>query len=159
MGGGVRGKLSACVTQVLPRVMMMSVSIPVSHVFPSGGHLVTPMPGATPTKPGSASLPFFGIDLALLDGAGNVSLWVDGVLLASSWEDCFLEWDWMIRSLVPSIYLSPLFPFTWVAFHHRSTGCIPKGESHVLYVRACVLGGVRVACVDRACTARVCASE
>ena len=30
------------------------------------------MPGATPTKPGSATLPFFGIDVALLDGSGNV---------------------------------------------------------------------------------------
>ena len=104
----MRGKLSACGTQVFLRVMMMSVSIPLCHVLPSGGHLVTPMPGATPTKPGSATLPFFGIDLALLDGAGNVSLWVDGVLLASSWVYCFLEWDLLIRSSVPSTYLSPL---------------------------------------------------
>ena len=27
----------------------------------TGGHLLTPLPGATATKPGSATLPFFGI--------------------------------------------------------------------------------------------------
>lgn len=29
--------------------------------------MVTPLPGATPTKPGSATLPFFGVDTAVLD--------------------------------------------------------------------------------------------
>lgn len=33
----------------------------------SGGHIITPLPGATKTKPGSATLPFFGIELAVLD--------------------------------------------------------------------------------------------
>nr|AOE43279.1 acetyl-CoA synthetase/acetyl-CoA ligase [Cavenderia deminutiva] len=33
----------------------------------SGGHLVSPLPGAIPTKPGSATFPFFGIRLAVLD--------------------------------------------------------------------------------------------
>ncbi|KAI8816151.1 uncharacterized protein EV422DRAFT_546951 [Fimicolochytrium jonesii] len=33
----------------------------------TGSIIVTPMPGATPTKPGSATLPFFGIDIAVLD--------------------------------------------------------------------------------------------
>lgn len=33
----------------------------------SGGHLLTPLPGCTPSKPGSATLPFFGIDAVLLD--------------------------------------------------------------------------------------------
>ncbi len=36
----------------------------------TGGHIVTPLPGATPTKPGSATLPFFGVDIALLDKSG-----------------------------------------------------------------------------------------
>lgn len=38
----------------------------------SGGVLLTPLPGATPTKPGSATNPFLGIDAALLDAGGNV---------------------------------------------------------------------------------------
>ncbi|KAF9438025.1 acetyl-CoA synthetase [Entomortierella beljakovae] len=33
----------------------------------TGSHIVTPLPGAIPTKPGSATVPFFGIDLAILD--------------------------------------------------------------------------------------------
>ena len=33
----------------------------------TGGIIVTPLPGCTPLKPGSATLPFFGVDLALLD--------------------------------------------------------------------------------------------
>ncbi|KAF9208187.1 acetyl-CoA synthetase [Haplosporangium sp. Z 27] len=33
----------------------------------TGSHIVTPIPGATPTKAGSAAFPFFGIDLAILD--------------------------------------------------------------------------------------------
>ncbi len=35
----------------------------------TGGHLLTPLPGATPTKPGSATRPFFGIQPAILDSA------------------------------------------------------------------------------------------
>jgi acetyl-CoA synthetase len=37
----------------------------------TGGILITPLPGATTTKPGSATLPFFGIDAAVLDEDGN----------------------------------------------------------------------------------------
>lgn len=33
--------------------------------------MLTPLPGATPTKPGSATLPFFGVEPALLDAEGN----------------------------------------------------------------------------------------
>jgi acetyl-CoA synthetase len=33
----------------------------------TGGHLLTPLPGATATKPGSATLPFFGVVPAVLD--------------------------------------------------------------------------------------------
>ncbi len=33
----------------------------------TGGILITPLPGATPTKPGSAMLPFFGVKPLLLD--------------------------------------------------------------------------------------------
>jgi acetyl-CoA synthetase len=37
----------------------------------TGGILITPMPGATALKPGSASRPFFGVVPALLDAEGN----------------------------------------------------------------------------------------
>lgn len=37
----------------------------------TGSIMITPLPGATPTKPGSATLPFFGIDAAIVDDRGT----------------------------------------------------------------------------------------
>ena len=37
----------------------------------TGGILITPLPGATPTKPGSATLPFFGVQPLLVDDQGE----------------------------------------------------------------------------------------
>ena len=37
----------------------------------TGGHMITPLPGATELKPGSATRPFFGIQPALFDPEGN----------------------------------------------------------------------------------------
>ncbi len=38
----------------------------------TGGILITPLPGATKLKPGSATLPFFGVQPALVDNDGNL---------------------------------------------------------------------------------------
>ncbi len=38
----------------------------------TGGILLTPLPGATALKPGSATLPFFGIEPAICDHEGNI---------------------------------------------------------------------------------------
>ena len=38
----------------------------------TGGHLITPLPGATRLKPGSATLPFFGVVPAIVDNEGKV---------------------------------------------------------------------------------------
>jgi acetyl-CoA synthetase len=38
----------------------------------TGGALITPLPGATPLKPGSATRPFFGVQPALVDAEGKV---------------------------------------------------------------------------------------
>jgi acetyl-CoA synthetase len=38
----------------------------------TGGILITPLPGATPAKPGSATLPFFGVKPVLVDDDGKV---------------------------------------------------------------------------------------
>jgi acetyl-CoA synthetase len=55
----------------------------------TGSHVVTPLAGVTPTKPGSACLPFFGIDTVLIDPVSGVELQgngVEGVLaFKSSW--------------------------------------------------------------------------
>ncbi len=37
----------------------------------TGGIMITPLPGVTDLKPGAASMPFFGVQLALLDADGN----------------------------------------------------------------------------------------
>lgn len=49
----------------------------------TGSHVITPLAAITPTKPGSASLPFFGIDPAILDPTTGKELMgnnVEGVL-------------------------------------------------------------------------------
>ena len=37
----------------------------------TGGHMLTPLPGATPTTPGSCTKPFFGIDAAVVNDDGS----------------------------------------------------------------------------------------
>jgi acetyl-CoA synthetase len=37
----------------------------------TGGHLITPLPGATALKPGSATTPFFGVVPAIVDAEGK----------------------------------------------------------------------------------------
>jgi acetyl-CoA synthetase len=37
----------------------------------TGAIMITPLPGVTPTKPGSATLPFFGVDAAVVDRSGR----------------------------------------------------------------------------------------
>jgi acetyl-CoA synthetase len=37
----------------------------------TGGHLITSLPGCTPMKPGSATLPFFGVEPAVVDADGH----------------------------------------------------------------------------------------
>jgi acetyl-CoA synthetase len=38
----------------------------------TGGHMITPLPGSIATKPGSATLPFFGVQPALVDNDGQL---------------------------------------------------------------------------------------
>ena len=38
----------------------------------TGGIMITPLPGATPLKPGSATWPFFGVQPAIVDGDGRI---------------------------------------------------------------------------------------
>ena len=53
----------------------------------TGGHMITPLPGATATKPGSATLPFFGIQPEIVDTKGAVLTGAcEGALcIADSW--------------------------------------------------------------------------
>jgi acetyl-CoA synthetase len=57
----------------------------------TGGALITPLPGATPLKAGSASWPFFGIEPALVEADGTIIAWTPGeeisgnLVLLRSW--------------------------------------------------------------------------
>jgi acetyl-CoA synthetase len=55
----------------------------------TGGHMLTPLPGAIPTKPGSATLPFFGVQPVVLEpqtGAEINETAAEGVLaIKDSW--------------------------------------------------------------------------
>ncbi|WP_224702921.1 acetate--CoA ligase [Devosia aquimaris] len=54
----------------------------------TGGHMIAPFPGAIPTKPGSATKPFFGIKPVVLSPEGKVqeATKAEGVLaIADSW--------------------------------------------------------------------------
>jgi len=53
----------------------------------TGGHMMTPLPGATPLKPGSCTLPFFGIQPEIFDANGNrLEGEAEGMLvIADSW--------------------------------------------------------------------------
>jgi acetyl-CoA synthetase len=60
----------------------------------TGSILVTPLPGAIPTKPGSATLPFFGVDAAVVDERGEeVGANVGGKLIIRK------PWPSMLRTI------------------------------------------------------------
>jgi acetyl-CoA synthetase len=53
----------------------------------TGGHMITPLPGATDLKPGSASLPFFGVVPQIVDADGKVleGACEGNLVIADSW--------------------------------------------------------------------------
>jgi acetyl-CoA synthetase len=60
----------------------------------TGGILITPLPGATRLKPGSATRPFFGVQPQLVDAEGNV---LDG---AASGNLCIIDsWPGQMRTV------------------------------------------------------------
>jgi acetyl-CoA synthetase len=59
----------------------------------TGGIMITPLPGVTRTKPGSATVPFPGIDAALVDGAGHEITVGGGFLVITS------PWPGMLRTI------------------------------------------------------------
>src|SRR5687767_2155429 len=53
----------------------------------TGGHMITPLPGVTDLKPGSATLPFFGVQPALVDPEGKIlhGATSGNLVLTASW--------------------------------------------------------------------------
>ncbi len=73
----------------------------------TGGHVITPLPGATPLVPGSCTLPFPGIDAAIVDEAGHEVPWGTGGLLVIK-----KPWPSMIRTIWgdPERYKKSYYP-------------------------------------------------
>lgn len=73
----------------------------------TGGHVITPLPGATPLVPGSCTLPFPGIDIDVVDETGKAIGWGNGGLLVIK-----KPWPSMIRTIYndPERYKASYFP-------------------------------------------------
>ncbi|MFZ5483307.1 MAG: acetate--CoA ligase [Pseudomonadota bacterium] len=73
----------------------------------TGGHMITPLPGVTPTVPGSCTLPLPGIMAAIVDETGHDVEWGKGGLLVIK-----KPWPSMIRTIWgdPERYKKSYFP-------------------------------------------------
>ncbi len=73
----------------------------------TGGHMITPLPGATPTVPGSCTLPFPGIMAEIVDESGHDVEWGKGGFLVIK-----RPWPAMIRTIWgdPERYKKSYFP-------------------------------------------------
>ncbi|WP_119155789.1 acetate--CoA ligase [Caldimonas tepidiphila] len=60
----------------------------------TGGHMITPLPGVTPMVPGSCTLPFPGIQAAVVDETGKEVPWGQGGILVVK-----KPWPSMIRTI------------------------------------------------------------
>ncbi|MFM9834527.1 MAG: acetate--CoA ligase [Methylophilaceae bacterium] len=73
----------------------------------TGGHVITPLPGATALVPGSCTLPFPGIDIDVVDETGKEVPWGTGGLLVIK-----KPWPSMIRTIYndPERYKASYYP-------------------------------------------------
>jgi len=73
----------------------------------TGGHMITPLPGATPLVPGSCTLPFPGIMAEIVDETGNDVEWGKGGFLVVK-----KPWPSMIRTIWgdPERYKKSYYP-------------------------------------------------
>lgn len=73
----------------------------------TGGHVITPLPGATGLVPGSCTLPFPGIDIDVVDETGKDAAWGEGGLLVIK-----KPWPSMIRTIYgdPERFKNAYFP-------------------------------------------------
>ncbi|KAK7203876.1 hypothetical protein BZA70DRAFT_63015 [Myxozyma melibiosi] len=76
----------------------------------TGSNIITPLSGVTPTKPGSASLPFFGIAPAIIDPVTGVELEgndVEGVLAIKQPWPSMARSVWNSHNRYMETYLQP----------------------------------------------------
>ncbi|CAK7895258.1 acetyl-coenzyme A synthetase 2 [[Candida] anglica] len=76
----------------------------------SGSHFIAPIAGITPNKPGSASLPFFGIDTCLIDPVSGKEIKgndIEGVLAIKSTWPSMARTVWRNHAKYLDTYLNP----------------------------------------------------
>ncbi|MDB4897602.1 MAG: Acetyl-coenzyme synthetase [Firmicutes bacterium] len=81
----------------------------------TGGMMVAPLPGVTPTKPGSATRPLPGIDVAVVDEDGNPVTRGGGYLVVKSPWPGMLRTVWGDDQRYASTYFSKFGPETYFA--------------------------------------------
>ncbi|MDR6859519.1 acetate--CoA ligase [Variovorax guangxiensis] len=92
----------------------------------TGGHMITPLPGATPLVPGSCTLPFPGIAAAVVDEIGNdVPNGQGGLLVVKK------PWPGMIRNIWedPERFRASYFPQELKGYYLAGDGAIRDAES------------------------------
>jgi acetyl-CoA synthetase len=87
----------------------------------TGGHLITPLPGATRLKPGSATVPFFGVQPVLLDATSGEEIHetaAEGVLCMKD------SWPGQMRTLWgdPERFVSAYFS-DYKGYYFTGDGC------------------------------------
>jgi acyl-coenzyme A synthetase/AMP-(fatty) acid ligase len=92
----------------------------------TGGHMITPLPGATPLVPGSCTLPFPGIAAAIVDETGNdVPNGQGGILVIKK------PWPSMIRTIYgdPERFKKSYYPSELKGYYLAGDGAIRDAET------------------------------
>lgn len=92
----------------------------------TGGHMITPLPGATPLVPGSCTLPFPGITTAIVDEMGNdVPNGQGGILVVKK------PWPSMIRTIWgdPERFRKSYYPAELKGYYLAGDGAIRDAET------------------------------
>jgi acetyl-CoA synthetase len=92
----------------------------------TGGHMITPLPGATPLVPGSCTLPFPGIAAAIVDETGNdVPDGQGGILVVKK------PWPSMIRTIYgdPERFKKSYYPPELKGYYLAGDGAIRDKDS------------------------------
>ncbi|MCV2420795.1 acetate--CoA ligase [Paucibacter sp. DJ2R-2] len=92
----------------------------------TGGHMITPLPGATPLVPGSCTLPFPGITTAIVDELGNdVPNGQGGILVVKK------PWPSMIRTIWndPERFKKSYYPSELRGYYLAGDGAIRDADT------------------------------
>ena len=92
----------------------------------TGGHMITPLPGATPLVPGSCTLPLPGITTAIVDETGNdIPNGVGGILVIKK------PWPSMIRTIWgdPERFKKSYFPDELKGYYLAGDGAVRNKDT------------------------------